>query len=83
MPTTVWPWNKKRYTCSAFRILSRHRGRAEPHLLGSAYVNHIAADDQPEKVKASFGDNYRRLGELKSVYDPTNLFPINANIAPA
>jgi hypothetical protein len=18
MPTTVWPWNKKRYTCSAF-----------------------------------------------------------------
>jgi hypothetical protein len=57
--------------------------RAEPHLQGSAYVNHIAADDQPEKVRASFGDNYRRLRELKSVFDPTNLFRVNANIPPA
>ena len=56
--------------------------RLEPHLQGSAYVNHLAADDRPEKVRASFGDNYARLRQLKSVYDPANLFRSNANIAP-
>jgi FAD/FMN-containing dehydrogenase len=58
-------------------------GQLEPHLQGSAYVNHLAADDRPEKVRASFGENYGRLRELKGVYDPTNLFRVNANIAPA
>jgi FAD/FMN-containing dehydrogenase len=57
--------------------------RLEPHLEGSAYVNHLAEDDRPEKVRASFGENYGRLRQLKAVYDPTNLFRINANIAPA
>ena len=55
----------------------------EPHLEGSAYVNHLAEDDRPEKVRASFGENYERLRQLKAVYDPTNLFRINPNIAPA
>src|SRR5436309_5119241 len=54
----------------------------EPHLQGSAYVNHLAADDRPEKVRASFGANYGRLRTLKAVYDPKNLFRVNANIAP-
>jgi FAD/FMN-containing dehydrogenase len=54
----------------------------EPHLLGTAYVNHLAADDRPEKVRASFGQNYDRLRQVKRVYDPTNLFRLNANIAP-
>src|SRR5215472_13971320 len=57
--------------------------RLEPHLEGSAYINHLAEDDRPEKVRASFGENYPRLRQLKAVYDPTNLFRINANIAPA
>ncbi|MGH7304909.1 MAG: FAD-binding oxidoreductase [Candidatus Rokuibacteriota bacterium] len=54
----------------------------EPHLQGSAYVNHLAADDRPEKVRASFGENYARLRALKATYDPKNLFRVNANIAP-
>jgi len=57
--------------------------RLEPHLEGSAYVNHLAEDDRPEKVRASFGENYQRLRQIKAVYDPTNLFRINANIPPA
>jgi hypothetical protein len=54
----------------------------EPHLQGAAYVNHLAADDRPEKVRASFGVNYARLRALKAKYDPHNLFRQNANIAP-
>ena len=56
--------------------------KLEPHLQGSAYVNHLAADDRPEKVRASFGENYGRLRALKAVYDPKNLFRVNANVAP-
>src|SRR5262245_6975057 len=57
--------------------------RFEPHLLGKAYVNHLAADDRPEVVRASFGENYVRLRQIKTMYDPTNLFHLNANIPPA
>jgi FAD/FMN-containing dehydrogenase len=56
--------------------------RVESHLKGSVYINHVAADDLPEKVRASFGDNYQRLRQLKGTFDPTNLFRVNANIPP-
>jgi FAD/FMN-containing dehydrogenase len=56
--------------------------KAEPHLQGTAYVNHLTQDDRPEKVRASFGVNYSRLREVKQIYDPKNLFRLNANIAP-
>ncbi|MSP01184.1 MAG: FAD-binding oxidoreductase [Acetobacteraceae bacterium] len=55
----------------------------EPHLQGSAYINHIAADDQPEKVRASFGENHQRLRAIKAKYDKANLFRVNSNIPPA
>jgi FAD/FMN-containing dehydrogenase len=57
--------------------------RLEPELLGTVYINHLADDDRPEKVRASYGDNYARLRELKAVYDPMNVFRVNANISPA
>ena len=33
-----------------------------------------------EVVKASFGDNYARLTEVKRKYDPQNFFSLNQNI---
>jgi len=56
--------------------------RLDPHLAGSVYANHIADDDRPEKVRASYGENHARLRRLKAVYDPGNLFRVNANILP-
>jgi FAD/FMN-containing dehydrogenase len=55
----------------------------EPHLEGNAYINHISADDRPEKVRASFGANHQRLRSIKAKYDKDNLFRINSNILPA
>jgi len=47
------------------------------------YVNELAADDDQRRVRATYGDNYERLVSLKKRFDPTNLFRLNANIAPA
>jgi FAD/FMN-containing dehydrogenase len=57
-------------------------GQVEPLIAGSAYVNHLAGDDKPEKIRASFGANYERLVALKQQYDPTNLFRLNPNVKP-
>lgn len=37
-----------------------------------------------EQVRSAYdADDYRRLTELKAVYDPTNMFRLNHNIPPA
>lgn len=55
----------------------------EPQISGATYVNHLAADDTPQRVRASFGPNYQRLVALKRTWDPGNMFRLNANIVPA
>ena len=62
--------------------LKQHWAGLEPHLRGDTYINHIAADDAPEKIRASYGANYARLREIKARVDPTNLFRLNPNIEP-
>jgi FAD/FMN-containing dehydrogenase len=57
-------------------------GRVEPLITGSAYVNHLAGDDRPEKIRASYGPNYDRLATLKRKFDPDNMLRLNANISP-
>lgn len=52
-----------------------------PYSAGGAYVNFMM-DEGEERVKATYGDNYRRLVEVKNKYDPKNLFRVNQNIRP-
>jgi FAD/FMN-containing dehydrogenase len=51
-----------------------------PFTVGGAYVNFMM-DEGPDRVRATYGDNYPRLVEVKRAYDPTNLFHVNQNIA--
>jgi hypothetical protein len=50
---------------------------------GATYLNMPGFGEEGEAlVKSAFGDNYRRLVELKTQYDPGNLFRLNQNIKP-
>jgi hypothetical protein len=46
------------------------------------YINDIAREATAQDVNATFGRNYAKLVALKTQYDPTNLFRLNANVAP-
>ena len=48
---------------------------------GSVYVNFMT-EDESDRVGSAYGPNLQRLIEVKTKYDPTNLFRINHNIKP-
>jgi FAD/FMN-containing dehydrogenase len=39
-------------------------------------------DENQAFVKTTYGQNYKRLVDLKNKYDPKNLLSLNANIKP-
>lgn len=53
-----------------------------PFSTGGGYVNFMMADEGIDRVKATYGDNYQRLVEVKTKYDPKNVFRVNQNIKP-
>ena len=53
----------------------------KPELGDGAYVNDLG-DDEANPAARAYGGNYPRLVELKTKYDPTNLFHMNQNIKP-
>jgi FAD/FMN-containing dehydrogenase len=54
----------------------------EPHSSGMHLLN-FQSDAGDDVTRASFGDNYRRLAEVKKKYDPGNFFSLNQNIKAA
>ena len=46
------------------------------------YVNYLDDDEAGEPAAEAYGPNYARLRQLKSKFDPTNVFHINQNIRP-
>lgn len=78
----IGQWSEAGESATHIDWVRRLWSELEPNLASIAYVNHLAADDRPEKVRASFGENYARLRTLKAKYDPKNLFRMTANVAP-
>jgi FAD/FMN-containing dehydrogenase len=57
-------------------------GAMAAHATGGVYVN-LLGEDEDDRVPAAYGHNYRRLVEIKTRWDPDNLFRMNYNIRPA
>ena len=58
----------------------------QPFAAEGVYVNYLgdAVAEGTDRVRAAYGPAiYERLASLKRAYDPTNLFCMNQNIAPA
>jgi FAD binding domain/Berberine and berberine like len=53
-----------------------------PYAAGGAYSNFLM-DEGHDRTRASYGSNYGRLAQIKTAYDPGNLFRVNQNIKPA
>lgn len=47
------------------------------------YTNDLEATTTAEAINATYRDNLTRLVAVKNRYDPTNLFRLNANVAPS
>jgi hypothetical protein len=61
------------------RALRYHR----PFAAQGAYVNYLGGDEGVDGLKAAYGAKLAWLAALKAKFDPTNLFRMNQNIAPA
>ncbi|MGI9175581.1 MAG: FAD-binding oxidoreductase [Rhodothermales bacterium] len=49
---------------------------------GGAYINFQTEDEGEERIRAAYGQNYERLVEVKTKWDPDNVFRMNKNIPP-
>jgi FAD/FMN-containing dehydrogenase len=59
------------------------RDALAPYATGRVYANFIAADEADRVPSAHGPENYRRLRQLKSKYDPANVFSFAASPDPA
>ncbi|HRO69426.1 MAG TPA: BBE domain-containing protein, partial [Chitinophagaceae bacterium] len=71
------PVNKNKITNWARDYWNAHH----PYSAGGAYINFMMEEGE-DRIKATYGDNYKRLAEIKTKYDPENLFRVNQNIKP-
>ncbi|HZP22499.1 MAG TPA: FAD-binding oxidoreductase [Terriglobales bacterium] len=61
------------WSCEAWAAL-------RPFASGGTYVNFMAADEAA-RVRPAYGENYKRLVEMKNIYDPTNVFRAGSGLS--
>jgi hypothetical protein len=49
---------------------------------GGTYINFLTQDEGPERIEAALGKSLSRLVEIKTNWDPENMFRMNRNIKP-
>lgn len=49
---------------------------------GGTYVNFLTEDETGNRIRDAYGENYDRIVDAKTKWDPDNFFRMNKNIAP-
>jgi FAD/FMN-containing dehydrogenase len=76
-------WEPGEPQAGAFREWVRDAWtRLRPFSTGRTYINFQTADEDDERVRATYGANFDRLVEIKKAWDPDNLFRANRNVRP-
>lgn len=78
----VCAWQDPALDAERIRWVRDYYQAIAPHSETAGYVNFMA-DDDAQRVQDNYGGNYKRLAEIKRVYDPENLFHMNQNIPPS
>jgi FAD/FMN-containing dehydrogenase len=79
-PLLVVDWDIRRDASADVAWLKQYWASVEPHISGF-YTNDLI-DETQQQVDENYLGNYPRLVALKSKFDPTNLFRLNANVIP-
>ena len=75
-------WRKAAGRKKSWQWVEEFYRAMEPLSTGAVYVNDLE-DEGEARVRAAYGENYRRLSLIKRKFDPDNFFRVNQNIAPA
>jgi len=76
-------WLESAQTDECIAWARRTYDAMRPFMAEGRYMNYIGDDETSEANGAAYGPNYARLREIKTKYDPTNVFQLNQNIKPA
>lgn len=74
-------WEKPKDDDKCIAWARRFFKATAPYASGGAYVNFMTEEEQ-NRVMSAYGPNYERLVEIKTKYDPKNIFQMNQNIKP-
>ena len=81
-PVIACHWENPGDTEANIAWVRDYAAALQPYSENAGYINFMDGDDLP-RVAENYGENYKRLREVKAKYDPQNLFHVNQNIAPA
>ena len=80
MAVAGWPFGAED---SAVHIeATRKYWKSLESFVGGFYVNDMPREVTAKQLNDNYRGNYQRLVSLKTKYDPTNLFRLNANVTP-
>jgi FAD/FMN-containing dehydrogenase len=76
-------WEPDEPNADTFRKWIRNAWkRLRPFSTGGNYINFQTADEDEQRIRATYGANFDRLVKVKRMYDPDNVFRVNRNIRP-
>jgi len=74
-------WQEARDDARCIGWVREFYNATRPYASKTAYVNFLSEEDG-ERLSSTYGGNYAKLRQIKTKYDPENVFRVNQNIKP-